>query len=419
MHAGHPALSWLTGWAALAGIAFAQAPLYEIHVVGNERLSAADIVAASGLRTGESVTRDDFDAANQKLFETGFFASVNYRYAAKTRGDVVGFSLTLQVAEEPAETQVIVDIPGVDEAALWRDLAATSPFARPQMPQNEHAAAYYQHAIENWLRQNKRQDQILMKDETDLARGTMAVVFVFANLPKIGEVVFSGNAALDNAALQRAIVKVAPGADYTDRLFRRMLELNVRPLYEEKGHLTVSFPHVTIADPAAATSTVNVEINEGPPWTLGKVELTGLGLPVNEMKTAAQFPEGKLADWKQILACIESMELVLKRNGYLNVSSKPVRSFHENGNVVDLNVQVRKGEQFVFAGLQISGFSPELEQKARKLWKLQQGAPMDMPYVDEYIRAMLDALRIQVRSVSNALHVRRGTNLVDVALAFQ
>ncbi len=419
MHAGHAALSWLTACTALSGLAFAQAPLYEVRVVGNERLSAADIVAASGLRTGQSVTRDDFDAANRKLFETGFFASVNYRYDAKTRANVVGFSLTLQVVEEPAETQVIVDIPGVDDATLWRDLAATSPFARPQMPQNEHAAAYYQQAIETWLRQNKRQDQIVMKDETDLSRGTMAVVFVPANLPKIGEVVFSGNAALDNVTLERAIVKVAPGADYTDRLFRRMLELNVRPLYEEKGHLSVSFPHVTIADPAAATSTVNVEINEGPAWTLGKVELAGPGLPVDEMRAAARFPEGRLANWKQILASIESMELVLKRKGYLNVSSKPVRSFHENGNVVDLTVQVRKGVQFLFAGLQISGFGPELEQKARKLWKLREGDPMDVPYVNEYIRGMLDALHIQVRSISNSLHVRPGTNLVDVVMAFQ
>jgi hypothetical protein len=86
---------------------------------------------------------------------------------------------------------------------------------------------------------------------------------------------------------------------------------------------------------------------------------------------------------------------------------------------VDLAIQVLKGEQFLFAGLQISGFSPELEQKARKLWKLREGAPMDEPYVNEYIRSMLDALRIQVKSVSNTFHVRPGTNLVDVALAFQ
>jgi outer membrane protein assembly factor BamA len=268
----------------MAAIASAQAPLYEIRVAGNDQLRAADIIAASGLHTGQTVTRDDFDAANQKLFETGFFTSVNYRYAAKIQGNVAGFTLTLEVAEEPARTQVIIDIPGIDESKFWQAVARTDPFVRPQMPQNERAVACYQHAIESWLRQNNRQDQIVMKDDSDLSRGTMAVVFVPANLPKIGEVVFAGNEALDNATLQRALVKVAPGQDYTDRLFRRMLELNVRPLYEEKGRLTVSFPHIAIADPAAAASTINVEINEGPAWTLGKVDLTGDGLPVDQMK---------------------------------------------------------------------------------------------------------------------------------------
>ena len=34
----------------------------------------------------------------------------------------------------------------------------------------------------------------------------------------------------------------------------------------------------------------------------------------------------------------------LLRDGYLAVSSKPVRSFHEDGRVVDLTVKVDKGE---------------------------------------------------------------------------
>jgi len=419
MLAGRFARILFAGWAPAAAIAWAQAPLYEIRVTGNDHLQSADIVAASGLHAGQPATRDDFHAATQKLFDTGFFTSVNYRFAAKTENNVAGYALTLQVVEEPATSEVMLDVPGVDETRLWQDLAHTAPFARPKMPQNEHAVAYYQHAIEGWLRQNNRQDQIVAKDESDLARGTMAVVFLPANLPKIGEVVFSGNDALSTAALQRAIAKVAPGQGYTDRSFRHILELNVRPVYEEKGRLTVSFPQIAIADPAAATSTVNVAINEGPAWILGKVELTGDGLPVNEMKTAGRFPEGKLANWKQIEESIEHMQRVLKRDGYLGVSSKPARSFREKENIVDMKIQVRKGDQFRFAGLRIQGFAPELEQKARKLWTLPEGAPLNEPYIAEYIHTMLDALRVPVKSVSNSLNVRPGTKLVDVVLTFR
>lgn len=419
MFRGLAALLSLAGWVGITAIASAQAPLYEVRVTGNDQLRADDIIAASGLHVGQSATRDDFDAANQKLFDTGFFTSVNYRYAAKIQRNVAGFTLTFQVTEEPARTQAILDIPGTDVDKIWQDLGHSDPFARPQLPQNDRAVAYYQHAIESWLQQNGRPGEIVTKDESDLDQGTMAIVFLPANLPKIGDIVFSGNQVLDNGALQRALVTVAPGQDYTDRLFRRMLELNLRPLYEEKGRLTVSFPKFAIADPAAASSTVNVEINEGPAWTLGKVDLAGDSLPVDEMMQAAKFPEGQLANWKQILECVNTAEKALRRHGYLHAASRPVRSLHESGNMVDLTVHVRKGDQFLFAGLQINGFSPGLEREARKLWKLEENTPMDAEYVNEYVRSMLQALRVQVKSINSALNVRPGTNLVDVVLSFK
>jgi outer membrane protein assembly factor BamA len=397
-------------------LASAQAPLYEIHVTGNDQLSPAAIIAASGLRIAQTVTRDDFDAANQKLFDTGFFTSVNYRYGAKTEKNVIGFTLTFQVTEEPALTEVTIDIPGVDETRLWQDLARAGPFIRPRMPQNERAIAYYQHAIEAWLRQNKRTNQIIMRDESDLDRGTMAVVFLPANLPKIAEVLFSGNQVLDNRVLESAIATVAPGQDYTDRSFRRILELNVRPLYEENGRLSVSFPNISLVDPSASTSNVNVEIAEGPAWTLGKVTLSGAS---EDLLNSAAFPQGKLANWKQIEASITTLERSLKRSGYLNVAAKPVRSFHDSASVVDLTVQIDKGVQFFFASLQITGFAPDLEPKARKLWKLKTGAPMDEPYITEYIHSVLDTFKIPVNSVSNSLNIRPGTNQIDVILAFR
>jgi hypothetical protein len=137
---------------ATAAIALAQSPLLEIRVDGNQQLPAERIIVASGLRTGQTASRADFDAATQRLFDTGFFTSVNYRYAQKSAGNVAGYALTLLVEEEPATTQALIDIPGVDDARLWQDLARADPFVRPRMPQNDRAVAYYKRAIENWLR---------------------------------------------------------------------------------------------------------------------------------------------------------------------------------------------------------------------------------------------------------------------------
>ena len=134
---------------------------------GNSRLPSGGVVAASGLKFGAVVTRKDLDAATQKLFETGFFRSVNYRYQPKPGDRGTGYVVTLQVGEEKAETPVHLDIPGVDEAQLWAALRSADVLIDKMMPDTEQSAAYYIRAIEVALEQSNRREPITMKTEVD------------------------------------------------------------------------------------------------------------------------------------------------------------------------------------------------------------------------------------------------------------
>lgn len=406
----------LAGLIATTTLAFAQAPLYEIRVTGNHRLRTEDISATSGLLLNQAVTRDDFDAATKKLSETGFFTSVNYHYHPKISRGTAGFTLTLDVVEEPEVKQAQIDIPGLDEEKLWQDLKFTDPLISPQMPDNERAAEYYRQAIQNLLRKSKRQDEIVMKSEADPLTGSMTAIFLPAGLPKVVEVVFKGNQAIETKELESAMAPAAPGTEFTERMFRRLLEMNARPLYEEKGYLTAAFSRVTASgDPAVVT----VEVQEGRVWTLGKVEFSGDQLPVSELQRAAQFPAGKVANWKEITAAITGVEQVLRRKGFLEVASKPVRSFHPDRQVVDLTIQIEPGKQFLFGVLQIEGFPADRKPEALKLWNLHTGAPLDELYVDEYVATLLDSVKVGVKLAGKELRVRPGTNVVDVILTFQ
>lgn len=400
----------LAGLIATTALACAQAPLFELKVTGNQRLRAEDILTASGLRLNQAVTRDDFDAATNKLSETGLFTSVDYRYDSTTSRGVIGFALTIEVVEEPAQRAVEIDIPGFDESKLWQDLERADPLITQQMPDNERAIAYYSHAIQNLT----HQEEIVIRSEADLGSGSMTGVFLPANLPKVTEVAFAGSHAIEKAELERAIASVAPGSEYTEHRFRRLLDLNIKPLYEEKGYLTVNFPHVTID-----SGMVSVQVEEGQLWNLGKVGLHGDHLPVDDMQKAAQFPVGKPANWKEIMESVGRMEQVLRRQGYLEVSLEPVRAFQPDKHAVDLTIQVNKGKQFLFGVLQIRGFSEQQKQAALQLWTLKASAPLDELYVDEYIRSLLDTLKVGVKLAAKELRVRPGTQVVDVILTFQ
>lgn len=406
---------------AICGVttpARAQHPIMEIKVAGNDRLPAAAVIAASGLHKGQTVTRAGLDAAAQKLADTGLFASVSYGYDPKSAGGVTGYALTFHVSEQAARTPVELDIPGLDADGLWQKLKSADPLIDRQMPNNEHAMAYYKRAIEAVLRKSNHTEEIVMKTEADLHTGKMAIICRPANLAKIAAIRFEGNAAIADSALQAAMAKVAIGQDFSERDFRRLLDYNVRPLFEELGRLTVSFPRVQMASAGGAAVVVTAGIDEGPVWRLGTVNLKGDHLPIADMHDATRFAQGSPANWKEFMASVNKMEQVLRRDGYITVSSKPVRAFHDATQVVDVNLEVAKGPQFMFGELHIEGLDPDTQQRLAALWKLPTGAPMDQPYADDFVRSALPILRGKVRTSSSELHVHAGANVVDVTLKF-
>src|SRR5579863_4603177 len=130
-------LAAFCGW--LAPAAVAQRPVVEIEVTGNARYSAGAVIGKSGLRIGQMVTRATLDGAVQKMFETGFFGSVKYRYDPKSTGTLDGYAVSLQITEEPPRTQIVLDIPGQEEQQLWQHLKSSDPFIDRQIPDNERA----------------------------------------------------------------------------------------------------------------------------------------------------------------------------------------------------------------------------------------------------------------------------------------
>jgi outer membrane protein assembly factor BamA len=403
----------------LAPAALAQRPVMEIGVAGNARLPSAAVIAASGLRKGQTATHAELDRAAQKLADTGFFASVSYSYDPKAVAGVTGYALTLHVSEQAALAPVELDIPGQDSERFWQQLKSADPLIGRQMPNNDRATAYYKRAIEALLRKLNYPDEIVAKTEANLLTGKTSVAFRAAHLPKIAAMRFEGNRAIADAALQAAMAKVAIGEDYTERDFRLLLDLNLRPRYEELGHLTVAFPRVNLAGAGDAGVTVTAAIDEGPAWRLGKVVLTGDALPLADMHDAARFAYGAPANWKQFMAAVDKMEQVLRRDGYITVSSKPVRAFHDLEQAVDVNVEVKRGPQFFFGELHIEGLDQETQHSLTGLWKLPGGAPMNQPYIDEFVRSALPILRGKFRTFSSELHVRQGAKVVDVTLKFR
>jgi hypothetical protein len=100
-------------------------------------------------------------------------------------------------------------------------------------------------------------------------------------------------------------------------------------------------------------------------------------------------------------------------------SSNPVRLFRDATQVVDVDLEVNKGPQFMFGELHIEGLDPTSQERLAALWKLPGGAPLDQPYMDGFVRPASPMLRGKFRSFSSELHVRPAARVVDVTLRFR
>ena len=400
--------------AVLAAASVRAQTLAGIDVTGSKRLPVAAITKATRLRISQHVSKDDLEKATHTLFDTGFFTAVNYRYQTKPTPKGPAWSVTFEVVEDRADTVARLDIPGFEEEKLRQDLKLADGLLDVHLPSNEQAADYYRRAIEDFLTKAGHPHKLDVSTAVDFTTRQIQTVFIPSDLPEVTEVRFEGNQVVDTERLQAATARLIVGGKHSERELRSVIELNLRPLYEEGGYLTVAFPSVKLAGSAAA-----VQVVEGPLWTLGRVSLNGDALPSEPMLKAGAFAEGKPANWKLFLECVTKMEKVLRRDGYLGVSSKPERQFHESDRIVDVRIDVRKGQQFLFGSLELHGLTPPDEEITRPLWKLAAGAPMDEPYIDDFWHEVNQALHGSVKSMSIQMRPHPGANIVDVVLTFK
>lgn len=235
----------------------------------------------------------------------------------------------------------------------------------------------------------------------------------------VADLRFEGNKRVKTQELTALVAALVVGKDYSERSLRRMLAFNLTPLYEERALLTVSFPSVNVTDLSPGKVSVMVTVDEGAPWTLGKVAISGDQLPLEEMQKAAKFPEGKPANWKLVTSGMETMKKFLKKDGYLGVAAIPERSYRKDEGLVDVTIRVQKGKQYLFGSLQLNGLSPAATNQSIKMWKIPEGEPLDGVYLDEYLRQLLKGPAKEAKSFSRVLKLRAGSTLVDVVVNFR
>jgi outer membrane protein assembly factor BamA len=256
-----------------------------------------------------------------------------------------------------------------------------------------------------------------------LAPGELAVVFRPAGQrPVVARVSFEGNQVVKERALQDAIWPVAIGTPWSEGNFRVLLDLSVRPVYDARGRIRVSFPKVRaerVTDVEGLKVTVTVD--EGEVYSLGTVAIAG-ECPMNpyDLLRAGDFKKGDIANFDLVGEGVERIRAALTHDGYLNAKATTSRNVDDAKKSVDVTVTVEAGQQYKMGKLEVKGLDLTAESEIKKIWTVKEGGPFNPDYPDFFLkRVKEDGMFDNLGGTTADTQKNEKNHTVDVTLTFK
>lgn len=357
-------------------------PIVSITAKGNNRLSVAQVVSASGLKVGQSASPKQMEDALQQMLKIGYFDQVAYRYTPEGSG----YNLEWDVQEVSVFYPVVFEEMPLPEAELKRMLLAADPLFGPQLPGTEEVIRRFSDHLNRLL---------APKDEESTIRGRLAandkneLHILFRprrGLPTIYTVDFKGSQLIPPEDLRPPISASAVGLVYREEDFRKVLDLRIRPLYEARGRLRVKFPDIKV-EPAKGVNGLNVVVTvlDGEEYNLGTVNLNGLPGQAEGLIQTGNFRYDAPANMREVEEGRKRIEAALRRQGYLDASVVEQRKIDDKKKVIDLVFDATPGEIYNFDTLQIKGLDILSEPAIRKMWTLKTGFPYNPEYPESFL----------------------------------
>jgi outer membrane protein assembly factor BamA len=394
-------------------------PIESLAVTGNRIYSQVQILTVAGLKVGQVAGKPEFDAARDRLTASGAFETVGYRFEpGKGRGYAATFEVTEVQQAYPvrfedlhvSEKDLVADLRAHDPLFLSEKLAATQPVL-------ERYAKWVQQFVASKGEPDEKMQGMLMPDGPE-----WVILFRPArDLPAVAQVTFEGNLIVPQNVLREAVVGAAIGAPYTEDSFRAILNASVRPVYEARGRVRVSFTKLR-TEPVADVKGIHVfvTVDEGESYELGKVSIEDpCPMDKSALLAEADFKAHDVANGERIASGLEKMRVSLRHAGYMDARVTMRRKVDDDKHLVNIFVEVDAGAQFLMGKLTLVGLDLIGEAEMKRIWTLQQGKPFNPDYPDLFLkRVKEEAMFDHLGKTKADTHLNQQAHSVDVTLTF-
>jgi outer membrane protein assembly factor BamA len=415
----------------LAPHALAQAPdtsgngtLETLQVTGSARFHSNQIVPATGLSVGATITKFDLQNGADRLAQLGLFASVAYRYGS----DDKGVNVEYQVTDAPTVPVRFDNFPWFTDDELTAALKHAVPLFDGTAPAGGKLLDEMSSALETTLASRDVHSTVshalVIAPVTDQRVQQFHADDASVNVAGIE---FGDSLAQSDHGVQTQLSQDVIGHPYSRTLIELFEFEQVRPVYLAHAYLKVQFgaPTLRIAGSGAnARVTVIAPIAPGLAYAWGGVTWNGnSAISSADLSRFASLKTGDPADGMKTEASWDAVRDAYAERGYLDVKLAATPQFGDFDRRVNYSVSITEGPQYHMGNLVLTGLSIEGEKRIRAAWGIAAGMVFNNRIYEEFcstgIKQAFVGLPFHYDKVGRFLQENATQGTVDVLLDFQ
>lgn len=401
--------------------------LERIEFVGLKKLTSAQVIALTGLKVGQPADRASFDAAANKLLDSGLFRRLAYH----VRGTKNGLTLTFDVEESAVSLPVVFEnfVWFTDEElaeAIRKDVLFYNGTAPATGDTTEKIAA----SLRRLLASRNINAQVEYLPYVTKEKQELVFTVKGTRIP-VCSLHFPGASAISEADLVRASRELL-NSDYSRKDIATFAPIKLLPLYRHIGRLRAEFQTPTVAlenSPQCANGVaVTIPVEEGLTYRWLKSVWEGNDkLTVAELATALGMNPGEVADGTRIDAGLKNVAKAYAQRGHMNAAVKESVEYDDASSTVTYRFNIDEGPRYFMGNLVVNGLSATDADELKSKWTLGVNAVFDGSYLETFrsttLREFMTALAQRPKGTRMKVDIETRPNAqkqtVDVILTFR
>jgi outer membrane protein assembly factor BamA len=400
-----------------------------IKVTGTRKFPADQVIAASGLKSGDLVTAAQIQDATNRLAALGIFSAVNFRYTSN--GNAI--NLEFQVQEAPTYPIVFDNFPWFTSAEIGDAIRNQVGLFTGETPGDGTMIDEMTTVIENLLASQKIKGSVTHQLLTAAAGDGMVMQFRVDGVQlRVQSVQFGESIATDSERLKDRVsdIKGQPYSLFAVEIFENE---HVRPLYASKGFLRAQIgPPQThlipdMNDPKQSAVELLIPITPGPAYTWKGVSWQGnMAVQSPSLDEVVDLKPGDVADGMKIEALWQKVESYYGQRGYLDMKLNAGPQFDDAAHQISYRIGISEGSQYRMGDMVITGLSVDAEKRLRQAWQIAPGQIFDDGYYESHVkilskpsRDIFGDLPVHYNEFGHLLRPDASRHTVDVLLDFK